>query len=157
MSKLNDKQHSINELNDINAELVPLKALADRELVSIYGLTGMLYTPHIDTYMQVCIKKATISACLKKQGILPLSAVEQISTNLDKLHKGVRNNTVVEYEGSHYVRRVSPLKLSKSGKTVQRWAKFWLLRLPNGGIEPCWESQVREIWPTYFVIRDVNF
>ena len=40
------------DLTDINLELEPLKALADRELASIYGLTGMVYTPHIDAYMQ---------------------------------------------------------------------------------------------------------
>tara|TARA_R110001632_G_scaffold38665_5_gene97241 strand:- start:106 stop:549 length:444 start_codon:yes stop_codon:yes gene_type:complete len=144
------------DLTDINQELSPLKALADRELASIYGLTGMVYTPHIDAYMQVCLKKSEALACLKVQGYLPLSEVEIITTALDMLHKGARNNTVFEYQGNEYKRRYSPLKLSKSGKNVQKWAKFWLLQLPNGKVDPNWEREVREIWPSYFLIRTIE-
>lgn len=157
MAKLNKKLHVIGELNQINDELIPLKALADRELASIYGLTGMIYTPHIDTYMQFSIKKAEILACLKRQKILPLSEVELISTALNKFHNKAKNLTVVSYKGNHYQRRFLPLKLSKSGKNVQRWAKFWLLQNADGKINSEWESQVREIWPSYFLIRAVNF
>lgn len=144
------------DLTDINQVIEPLKALADRELASIYGLTGMVYTPYIDEYMQVSIKKAAILACLKKQGFLPVSEVEIITAELDNLHKRARSNAVFEYQGNEYKRRFSPLKLSKSGKNVQKWAKFWLLQLPNGKVEPNWERQVREIWPAYFLIRTIN-
>jgi len=143
-------------LYDINKQIIPLKALADRERASIYGLTGMVYTPYIDDYMQVSIKKAAILSCLKRQGILDLSAVELTSTALDNLHMRVKNNTVVEYEGSFYKRRFAPLKLSKSGKVVQKWAKYWLLQSANGDVDSNWESQVREIWPSYFLIRSVD-
>lgn len=68
MSKSSPKLHNISELYDINEKISPLKALADRERASIYGLTGMVYTPHIDDYMQVSIKKAEILACLKNRG-----------------------------------------------------------------------------------------
>lgn len=156
MAKLNKKLHLISELNQINDELIPLKELADRELTSIYGLTGMVYTPHIDTYMQFSIKKAEILVCLKRQQILPLSKVELISAALNQLHSKVKNNTVVSYDGSNYQRRFLPLKLSESGKNIQRWAKFWLLQNSDGRINSEWESQVREIWPTYFLIRAVN-
>ncbi|WP_114325608.1 hypothetical protein [Candidatus Colwellia aromaticivorans] len=156
MPKLRKKPHVISDLNDINTELIPLKELADRELASIYGLTGMIYTPHLDAYMQVCIKKAEILACLKKQKILPLSEVELISAALDSIHKRVKNNAIVEYKGNNYQRRFSPLKLSKSGKSVQKWAKYWLLQLSDEKIDPDWDSQVREIWPTYFLIRTVD-
>lgn len=156
MSKLNNKLHIISELHDINNQLTPLKEIADRELVSIYGLTGMIYTPHIDAYMKVCIQKAEILACLKKQKILPLSKVELISAALDSMYKRIKNNTVVEYNGNNYQRRFLPLKLSKSGKSVQKWAKFWLLQLSDEKIDPYWESQVREIWPTYFLIRTID-
>jgi hypothetical protein len=154
--KLNKKLHIMSDLTDINQELEPLKALADRELASIYGLTGMVYTPYIDEYMQVSIKKAEILACLKTQGFLPLSEVEIITAELDSLHKRARSNAVFEYQGNEYKRRFSPLKLSKSGKNVQKWAKFWLLQLPNGKVDPYWERQVREIWPAYFLIRTIN-
>jgi hypothetical protein len=154
--KLNKKLHIMSDLTDINQELEPLKALADRELASIYGLTGMVYTPYIDDYMQVSIKKAAILACLKGQGYLPLSEVEIITAELDFMHKRARSNAVFEYKGNEYKRRFSPLKLSKSGKNVQKWAKFWLLQLPNGKVDPNWERQVREIWPSYFLIRTIN-
>jgi hypothetical protein len=156
LPKLKDKHHIISELHNINDELIPLKEIADRELASIYGLTGMIYTPHIDAYMQVCIKKAEILASLKRQKILPLSEVELISTVLDCMHKRIKNNDIVEYKGNNYQRRFSPLKLSKSGKIVLKWARFWLLQTPDGNTDIHWENQVREVWPTYFIIRAVD-
>jgi hypothetical protein len=155
--KLNKKPHLIGELNDINNELILLKEIADRELASIYGLTGMVYTPHLDAYMQVCIKKAEILACLKRQNILPLSEVELISTALDNRYKRTKNRSNVEFEGAHYERRFLPFKLSKSGKNVQKWVRVWFLLLPNGKVDPHWKSQVREVWPTYFLIRSIEF
>ena len=56
MSKSNKKLHVIAQLNEINEQLIPLKEMADMEFAAIYGLTGMVYTPHLDVYMQVCIK-----------------------------------------------------------------------------------------------------
>lgn len=149
-------KHVISELTDINNELIPLKKIADRELASIYGLTGMVYTPHIDSYMQVCIKKAGILACLKEQKLLPLSEVELTTTALNELHSRARNRTIVEYEGSNYERRFLPLKLSKSGKNVQKWAKYWLLLSPDGKVDSGWQNEVREIWPQYFLIRVID-
>jgi len=156
LSKLNKKLHLLSELTDINEEILPLKEVADRELASIRGLTGMVYTPHLDTYMQACIKRAEILTCLKKQGLLALSEVELISAALEFLHKRVKSRTVIEYKGNNYERRFTPLKLSKSGKNVQKWARFWLLQSPDGRIDHYWESQVREIWPAYFLIRSID-
>ena len=156
MTKLKPKFHSLSELDDINELIIPLKALADRERGAIYGLTGMVYTPHIDEFMQASIKKAAIMASLKAQGLLAITEVELISTALDGLYKRVKSNTVVEYEGKSYQRRFSPLKLSKSGKIVRTWARYWLLQLPNEQLDPNWESQVREIWPSYFVIGNID-
>lgn len=153
MAKLNVKLHVFNELTDVNNELIPLKEMADNELTATYGLTGMVYRPHLDAYMQRCIKKAEILACLKSQSILPLSKVELISKTLDNLHNKARSRATVEYEGEHYQRIFLPLKLSKSGKTVQKWAKIWLLQQDDGKVDLQWESQVKEIWPTYFLIR----
>jgi hypothetical protein len=153
---LKSKLYSHSELDEINESIIPLKALADRERASIYGLTGMVYTPYIDDYMQASIRKAEILACLKKQGLLALTEVEVISTALDLLYKRAKSNAVVEYDGNSYQRRFSPLKLSKSGKVVRTWARFWLLQLASGRVDPVWESQVREIWPTYFVIKGVD-
>ena len=156
MSKLTPKLHLFSELADINELIIPLKALADRERAAIYGLTGMVYTPHIDDFMQASIKKAAILASLKTQGLMALTEVELITAALDGLHKRARNNVVVEYEGKSYQRRFSPLKLSKSGKVVRTWARYWLLQLPNERADPNWESQVRELWPSYFLIGRVE-
>ncbi|GHE77589.1 hypothetical protein [Thalassotalea profundi] len=156
LTKLIKELHTLKELDDINQQLVPLKEIADRELASIYGLTGKVYTPHVDRYMQICIEKAEILTCLKKQKIIPVSEVEIISEKLNFLYKSTKNREVIEYNGNQYERRFSPLKLSKSGKNVQKWAKFWLLQLPNGKSDPDWESQVREIWPSFFLIRTIE-
>lgn len=156
MSKVAAKLHSIEELENINQQIAPLKLLADRERAAIYGLTGTVYTPHIDEYMQASIVKAKILACLKKQGLLAITDVEVISSALDFLHKRAKNNAVVDYNGQCYQRHFAPLKLSKSGKVVRVWAKYWLLQLPNGKVDPKWESQVREIWPSYFLIRTID-
>ena len=157
MTKFAPKLHVISELNDINQQIIPLKALADRERLSIQGLSGLIYTPLIDEYMQVSIKKAAIMVCLKKQKILPETEVELISAELEYLYKRVKNNTVVEHKGHCYQRKFSPLKLSKSGKIVQKWAKYWFLQRPNEEIDPDWEAQVREIWPSYFLISTVDY
>ena len=156
MAKQIKKLHLSSELIAIDIEIMPLKELADKELISIYGLTGMVYTPHIDAYMKVSIKKAEILACLKAQGILPLSEVERVSSILDNEHKRAKSNTIVEYAGKKYKRQFSPLKLSKSGKNVQKWARFWLLQASKGKSDPIWEKQVREIWPSYFLIRTIE-
>ena len=156
MAKLIKEPHVSSELIEIDNEIIPLKELADKELASIYGLTGMVYTPHIDAYMKVSVKRAEILACLKNQGILPLSEVERISTILDSQHKRAKHNATVEYNGKQYKRKLSPLKLSKSGKVVHKWARFWLLQMSEGRAEPLWEKEVREIWPTYFLIRTID-
>jgi hypothetical protein len=154
--RLVKKLHLSSELIEVNRDILPLKDLADRELASIRGLKGLVYTPHVDAYMELSIKKAEITACLKRQKILPLSEVERISAILDSEYKNARTNTLVEFSGKQYKRQFSPLKLSKSGKNVQKWAKFWLLQLSEGKNDPDWQSQVREIWPTYFLIRTID-
>jgi hypothetical protein len=148
--------YSEKDLADITAELIPLKKTADRELASIYGLTGMVYTPHLDIYMTACVRKSDIRNDLKSRGLIELLPVEVITQALDHLHGRAKNQALVEYEGNLYQRRFSPLKLSKSGKIVRKWAKYWLLQLADGNKDPEWERQVRDIWPTYFLIRTIN-
>jgi len=148
---------SINDLDSINKELQPLKVLADRELRSIYGLTGEVYTPHIDNHTQICIKKACILRDLKNNGIIPFTEVEIICEKLMISHQKVKNHQIVEYNGHSYKCRYSPLKLSKSGKSVRKWAKYWLRLLIDGQTDDQWESLVKEIWPEYFVIKNVAF
>lgn len=147
--------YSIDDLNKINNQLLPLKALADRELKSIYGLSGLVYTPHIDQYNEVSIKKAEILLFLKNNNIIPFTDVETITAQLMALYPRAKSKQLVKYNGCNYECKFLPLKLSKSGKTIRKWAKFWLKKLPNGETDKQWENQVKEIWPEYFIIRSV--
>ena len=90
MPKLPAKLHYITELYDINEKIIPLKSLAERDRASIYGLTGMVYTPYIYDYMKLCVKKAAILACLKKQGIIEISEVK-IAQKFFRLQRAVLN------------------------------------------------------------------
>ncbi|MGJ8693392.1 MAG: hypothetical protein ACSHW0_13025 [Thalassotalea sp.] len=148
--------YSINDLTQINEELQPLKALADREFASIYGLSGQVYTPHIDAHDQVCLKKAEILLQLKTNGLMPFTDVEIITAKLMALYQKAHNHQIVEHDGYNYECKYSPLKLSKSGKSVRRWAKYWLRKLPNDEIDRQWQSQVHEIWPEKFLIRNIH-
>ncbi len=148
--------YTLTDLHTINEELEPLKALADRELRSVYGLKGKMYTPHIDTYNTLCLKRAKISSHLKSIGALPVTEVETISAALKALHSRAKSRDIVEYEGIHYECCFSPLKMSKTGKIVRKWAKFWLKKTANGEIDAEWEKQVREIWPENFTIRNLE-
>jgi len=149
--------YSVSDLNNINDEIRPLKELSDRELQSIYGLSGEVYTPHIDTYNKVSIKKAKILSYLKKNGVLPFTEVETISAKLMVLHRKAKNGEVVEYDGYNYECQFSPLKLSKTGKVVRKWAKYWLKKTANDETDKEWENHVREIWPENFTIRNFDF
>lgn len=148
--------YSLDDLNAINLELEPLKELADRELRSLYGLKGKMYTPHIDTYNTVCLKRATISSHLKSTGVIPVTEVETISAALKLLHRRAKSRDIVEYDGNQYECCFSPLKMSKTGKIVRKWAKFWLKKSANGETDQDWERQVREIWPENFTIRNLE-
>jgi hypothetical protein len=148
---------SINDLDNINKELQPLKILADRELSSIYGLSGEVYTPHIDVHTEMCVKKAGILIYLKNNGLIPFTEVEIISEKLMISHQKVKNHQIVEYDGYSYKCRYSPLKLSKTGKSVRKWSKYWLRLLNNGQTDDQWENLVKEIWPEYFIIKNAAF
>jgi len=123
---------SVDDLHNINEQLLPLKSLADRELRSIYGLSGMLYTPHIDAYNDVCMQKAKVLLALKKNKLIPFTQVEIITEKLKVVHLRAKNHQTIEFEGATYECLFSPLKLSKSGKSVSKWAKYWVKKLPNG-------------------------
>ena len=149
--------YSVSDLNNINDEIRPLKELADRELKSIYGLSGEVYTPHIDTYNDVSLRRAKILFGLKSNGVIPFSEVETISAKLMILYRKAKKCEVVEYNGYNYECQFSPLKLSKTGKVVRKWAKYFLKKTANGQTDEEWENQVREIWPENFIIRNDDF
>ncbi|WP_286269757.1 hypothetical protein [Thalassotalea hakodatensis] len=148
--------YTLNDLERINQVLVPLKETADRERQAIWGLTGYIDTPHIDAYNKVCVEKARILKTLKEQNLLPYSNVEVISKVLMVKFKTAKSAQVCEYNDEQYQCRFAPLKLSKSGKIVRKWAKYWLKLLPNGSIDVPWQNEVKEIWPEYFIIRTME-
>ena len=148
--------YSLSDLSTINEQLVPLKELADKELRSIIGLSGMVYTPHIDTYNEIAIKRAVILRDLKSNNVIPVSDIETITAQLDVLFKKAKNRDTVEHKKCKYQRRFTPLKLSKSGKIVRTWAKFWLKLDDKDNVNKEWEMQVKEIWPEYFLIRAMD-
>jgi hypothetical protein len=149
--------YCVDDLNNINEELKALKTLADREEQSVYGIIGEVFTPHVDRYNVVCLKKAAMLSSLKNNQLIPFTDVDIISAKLMALHKTIKNRDVVEFDGCQYECKFSPLRLSKSGKTVSKWAKYFLLKLPNGQIDKAWAGQVREIWPEYFMIKTSKF
>jgi len=149
--------YSVNDLNNINDEIRPLKELADRELKSIYGLSGEVYTPHIDAFNEVSLRRAKILFSLKSNGIIPFSEVETISAKLMVLHCKVKSCEIVELDGNNYECQFSPLKLSKTGRVVRKWAKYFLKKTADGQRDEEWEKQVREIWPENFIIRSDDF
>jgi len=149
--------YSINDLNLINEEIHPLKELADRERRAIYGLTGLVYTPHIDTYNEVAVRRAKILKYLKTNELIPVTEMETISAKLMVLHRRAKNHQLVEFNGHSYKCVFSPLKLSKTGKIVSKWAKYWLRMLPNGNIDKQWDSEVRAVWPENFLIKRADY
>ncbi|WNC73277.1 hypothetical protein RGQ13_04610 [Thalassotalea psychrophila] len=153
IKEIKNSMYELTDLNNINEEIEPLKILADRELKSIFGLSGMVYTPHIDAYNVVSVKKAAILRYLKNNKVIPFSNTEAVTEQLDLLHKKTKNRDIVEYKKCKYERRFTPLKLSKSGKVVRKWAKFWFKLDAEDKVNKEWETQVKEIWPEYFIIR----
>ncbi|WP_068544811.1 hypothetical protein [Thalassotalea crassostreae] len=144
---------TLDDLEKINEQLAPLKDLADRELKSIFGLTGKVYTPHIDNFNEIAICKAKILLDLKNNGALAFTDVEIITNELNSLYKRYKHRQVVSFKGDDYECVCAPLKLTKSGKTVQKWARYWLKKMPDESIDEQWLNEVKEIWPEYFVIR----
>ena len=147
---------TIEDFKNINEQLKPLKELADKELKSIYGLSGMIYTPHIDAYNEVAVQRAKIARELKENKLLAITEVEKISEQLNDLFKRAKNKDIIEYKKCKYQRRFTPLKLSKSGKIVSKWARFWLKLDDEDKVNLEWQTQVKELWPEYFIIRASN-
>ncbi|WP_448547565.1 hypothetical protein [Thalassotalea fusca] len=144
--------YSIEELHASEHEVYGLTELANRERLAIQRLSGEIYSPHIDNYNIACVKRAVILRDLKSRGLVAISNVEIITDKLKALHQRAKSRQSVELEGEHYECRFAPLKLSKSGKIVRKWAKYWLRKQPDGNIDEQWRREVRKIWPEYFLI-----
>jgi hypothetical protein len=68
-----------------------------------------------------------IEADLKRTGLIPQTAQEVLENALDKLFPRARSREIVEFEGKMYQRIFTPLRFSRSRKTVTKWGKNWKL------------------------------
>jgi hypothetical protein len=66
-----------------------------------------------------------LTAKLKAQGDLPMTAHEVLCSELDRRFPGAGHGVVVEHEGVSYRRRFFSLEKSRSGKSVTRWGHSW--------------------------------
>jgi hypothetical protein len=64
---------------------------------------------------------------LKRTGLLPLTAQEALENVLDKRFPRARSRETVEFEGKMYQRIFTPVRFSRSRKTVTEWGKSWKL------------------------------
>lgn len=62
---------------------------------------------------------------LKKRGIIPFSQHELLVESLNQLFPKAQSREVVVYQGKRYRKKFWPLELSKTGKTVKKWANGW--------------------------------
>lgn len=63
---------------------------------------------------------------LKTAGDISSSEHEQIEQKLDCLHPNAQSKEIVEHNGRRYQRWFSPLKRSRSGKSVTEWSRSWV-------------------------------
>lgn len=66
-----------------------------------------------------------LTAQLKAQGDLPMTAHEQLCAAIDAEHPNARSGEIVEHAGQRYRRRFFPVEKSRSGKTVTEWGRTW--------------------------------
>jgi hypothetical protein len=56
----------------------------------------------------------------------PKTDQDLLCEELDKRFPNARSREVVEYNGKRYIRRFTPLRVSRSGKTVMEWHRSWV-------------------------------
>ena len=76
--------------------------------------------------MSARMKVRVIEVALKSAGMIPMTAQEQLESELDKAFPDAQSKQIVEHNGKRYQRRFSPAEMSNSGKTVQVWDRSWV-------------------------------
>lgn len=66
-----------------------------------------------------------ITAELKMTGVLPLTDQEKLERQLDSRFPNARSRDIVEHDGKRYQLRFQPAQMSRSGKTVMEWHRWW--------------------------------
>ena len=70
-------------------------------------------------------KVRAIEADLKASGLIQRTPHEELERQLDAMFPNATSKQVVEFHGKYYIRRVTPLRKSLSGKSVTEWGMSW--------------------------------
>jgi hypothetical protein len=62
---------------------------------------------------------------LKAAGLLQKSERELLWEELDARFPNAESKQIVEHKGKRYQRRYSPGQMSRTGKSVMEWLKYW--------------------------------
>jgi len=82
----------------------------------------------LDTEAKLVAKKVReIEEDLKRRGIIPYTDHELAEASLDAAFPNAQSKEIVTYNGRRYLRRFYPVEKSKTGKTVRKWGKEWVL------------------------------
>jgi hypothetical protein len=66
-----------------------------------------------------------ITAELKRLGLLPKTEKEKLEDAIDAQFLNAKSKQIVEYEGKRYRLKFAPARMSRSGKTVTKWSRWW--------------------------------
>jgi hypothetical protein len=67
----------------------------------------------------------TLTRQLKAPGALPVTEVERVAMELDRLHPDARHGDTVDHLGQRYRRRCTPARMSRAGN-VMSWDCTWI-------------------------------
>jgi hypothetical protein len=113
--------YTINDLKKANAELDEM----EKQWVAAGLADGS--NPLDGEAKLVAGKVREIEEDLKRRGIIPYTDHELAEESLDAAFPNAQSKEVVTYNGKKYQRRFYPIEKSKTGKTVRKWGKEWVL------------------------------
>jgi hypothetical protein len=113
--------YTINDLKKANAELDEI----EKRWAAAYSAD----CPNpLDAEAKLLAGKVRdIEEDLKRRGIIPYTDHELAEESLDAAFPNAQSKEVVTYNGKRYQRRFYPIEKSKTGKTVRKWRKEWVL------------------------------
>ncbi len=116
--KINNENYDLEDLRLAQAHLDHL----DERRVNSRGNNPNSFDASIK---EASRKVRTITAQLKKNGVLALTEYELLEQKLDVAFPKAKSREIVEFEGQTYQLRFFPLEKSRSGKTVKEWGRCW--------------------------------
>lgn len=113
--------YTINDFKKANAELDEI----EKRWTAAYSADGP--NPLDAEAKLVAGKVREIEEDLKRRGIIPYTDHELAEASLDAAFPNAQSKEVVTYNGKRYRRKFYPVEKSKTGKTVRKWGKAWVL------------------------------